>query len=169
MEYKIVYSNRKSIGIYVRKDGSIEVRCPNNVSRKTIEEVLSKKSSWIDSARKRVIERENVTIEDEERITFINKAQGVIPEKVKYFSEIMGVVPKSIRIGNAKSYWGCCSGDNRLNFSWRLMLMEDKVIDYVVVHELAHIKEHNHSKKFWDEVRKVIPDYEIYIEKLKKF
>ena len=134
MEYKVVYSNRKSIGIYVRKDGRIEVRCPKYVTRKTIEEVLVKKSSWIDSARKKVMERKDVIIGDDERLRLINKAKVVIPKKVKYFSEIMGVVPKSIRIGNAKSYWGCCSGDNRLNFSWRLMLMEDNVIDYVVVH-----------------------------------
>lgn len=168
MEYNVIYTNRKSIGIYIRKDGSIEVRCPKYVTKKTIEDILVKKHSWIENTRKKVKERKDVIIDDKKRLELINKAKEIVPNKVRYFSKIMGVVPKGIRIGNAKSYWGFCSGDNRLNFSWRLMMMEDKVIDYVVVHELAHIKEHNHSKRFWNEVGKIIPDYKVFREKLKK-
>lgn len=167
MEYKITYANRKSIGIYVRKDASIEVRCPKYITKKIVEEVLVKKADWINKARERINRRNEVAINDDQKAFFINKAREIIPKKVKYFSELMGVNPKSIRIGNARSYWGCCSADNRLNFSWRLMMMEDEIIDYVVVHELSHIKEHNHSKKFWNEVEKVIPDYKILRDKLK--
>lgn len=169
MDYNLVYTNRKSIGIYVRKDGSLEVRCPRYIKRKTIEELLVKKSSWIDDARKKVMGRKELTVNDNERIELINKANTLIPSKVKYFSEVMGVTPKSIKIGNAKSYWGYCSGDNRLNFSWRLMKMNDKVIDYVVVHELAHIIEHNHSKRFWDKVQSVIPDYKVFRKELSEY
>lgn len=167
MEYKITYANRKSIGIYVRRDGTIEVRCPKYITKNTIEEVVAKKEDWINKARERINKRNEVSISDEQKAFFINKANEIIPKKVKYFSDIMGVVPKSIRIGNARSYWGCCSGDNRLNFSWRLMMREDEIIDYVVVHELSHIKEHNHSKKFWKEVEKIIPEYKILKDRLK--
>lgn len=167
MEYKITYANRKSIGIYVRRDGTIEVRCPKYITKKIIEEVLDRKADWINRARERINKRNEGSINDDQKSFFINRANEVIPKKVKYFSELMGVTPKSIRIGNAKSYWGCCSVDNRINFSWRLMMLEDKIIDYVVVHELSHIKEHNHSKKFWNEVERVVPDYKILRNRLK--
>lgn len=168
MEYKVIYTNRKSIGIYIRKNGNLEVRCPRYVTKKTIEETLIKKNKWIEETRKKVLERKEVIIDETERISLVKQAYEIIPNKVKFFSGIMGVTPKSIRIGSARSYWGFCSIDNRLNFSYRLMTKEDKLIDYVVVHELAHIKEHNHSKKFWVEVEKVIPDYKERREKLKE-
>ena len=168
MEYRVSYTNRKSIGIYVRNDGSIEVRCPKYVSKNTIEEILVKKSEWINKAREKIIRSKEPIVTDKDREDLVSRAKEIIPKKVKQFSEVMGVVPTSVRIGNAKTYWGCCSKDNKLNFSWRLMLKADNIIDYVVVHELAHIKEHNHSNKFWDEVEKVIPNYYILRKELNK-
>ena len=86
MEYKITYANRKSIGIYVRRDGDIEVRCPKYITKKTIQEVLAKKSDWIDKARERISRRKEIVISDEEKNALINKANEIIPKKVKYFS-----------------------------------------------------------------------------------
>jgi len=87
-------------------------------------------------------------------------AKNVLPEKVRVYAARMGVTPGMVGITGAKTRWGSCSGNNgNLNFSWRLILAEEDAIDYVVVHELAHLKEANHSKRFWAEVQAILPDY----------
>jgi predicted metal-dependent hydrolase len=86
-------------------------------------------------------------------------ARRVIVERVSAYANHMNVTPTAIRITGAKTRWGSCSGKNSVNFSWRLIMAGDDVIDYVVVHELAHIKEHNHSPRFWAVIEKVLPDY----------
>lgn len=149
-------------------DAVVEVRCPKRTSKKTIHEIVLKKKNWIEKTRQKVLSENRKDFSEEEKIKFIEMGKKIIPEKVEYFSKIMEVKPISVRIGNAKSYWGCCSGNNRLTFSWRLMQATDDVIDYVVVHELAHIKEHNHSMAFWEEVKKIIPEYKSCIDELNK-
>lgn len=91
-----------------------------------------------------------------------------LPSRVEFFAKQMNVVPKSIKINTARSRWGSCSGCKRLNFSWRLICGSDDVIDYVVVHELAHILQMNHSDKFWDIIATVMPDYKKHICELRK-
>lgn len=98
---------------------------------------------------------------------YISLARKVIFERTEYFSKKTGLFPAAVRIGLANSYWGCCSGKNRLNFSWKLIMAEPAVIDYVVVHELAHLAEHNHSERFWRLVEQILPNYRELREKLK--
>lgn len=86
-------------------------------------------------------------------------AKRDLGEKVGRLSEQMGLRPNSIKINSAKTRWGSCSSKSNLNFSWMLMMADDEVIDYIVVHELAHLKEMNHSNRFWDIVEKHFPDY----------
>ncbi|MCL2688146.1 MAG: M48 family metallopeptidase [Methanobrevibacter sp.] len=94
-------------------------------------------------------------------------AKSHIHKRISFFSKQMKVMPTAIRITSAKKRWGSCSGKNSVNFSWRLIMGDDETIDYVIVHELAHIKQHNHSPKFWNIVESIIPDYEKRKEKLK--
>ena len=82
-----------------------------------------------------------------------------IPKRVRYFSEIMGVSPSCVKISSAEKRWGSCSGRGTINFSWRLMAASPESIDYVVVHELAHLTELNHSPRFWKIVADTLPDY----------
>ena len=82
-----------------------------------------------------------------------------LSEKLRAYAGQMGVMPARLRISSAISRWGSCSAQKNLNFSWRLIMAEDAVIDYVVVHELAHLKELNHSERFWAVVESVFPDY----------
>lgn len=95
-------------------------------------------------------------------------AKQVIPERVAYFSQKTGWKPAGVRVGSAKTSWGSCSGKNSLNFTWRLILAPPEQVDYVVVHELAHLKEHNHSARFWRLVESVLPDYAARRAALKK-
>jgi len=88
-------------------------------------------------------------------------------EKVQYFSERLSVKPAAVKINSAKTRWGSCSAKKSLNFSWRLIMADDDVIDYVVVHELAHIIELNHSARFWAIVQRVLPDYKERQKRLK--
>ena len=86
-------------------------------------------------------------------------AARLLTERTAYFSERMGVTPTGVRINSAKYRWGSCSSKGRINFSWRLIMAEDEAIDYVIVHELAHMMEMNHSHRFWLVVEAVLPDY----------
>ncbi|WP_409199291.1 M48 family metallopeptidase [Methanobrevibacter sp. DSM 116169] len=87
--------------------------------------------------------------------------------RVNYFKEILDVTPSNVKVNSAKTRWGSCSYKHSLNFSWRLIMADLKTIDYVIVHELSHIKELNHSQDFWNIVESVIPDYKVYRNNLK--
>ena len=86
-------------------------------------------------------------------------AEADIPTRVKKYAPLVGVEPSCVKVNSASTRWGSCSGKASLNFSWKLILAPESVIDYVVVHELCHIKYMNHSPEFWNEVSKVIPDW----------
>ena len=90
-----------------------------------------------------------------------------LTERIVCFAERMGVAPSAVGITAARTRWGSCSARRSINFSWRLALADDALIDYVVVHELAHITEMNHSARFWVIVADVLPDYRARRERLK--
>ena len=87
------------------------------------------------------------------------EAKERIEERVHYFSNSLQLVPKGLKITSAKHRWGSCSRDNRLSISWRIIMAPLSVIDYVLIHELVHIKEKNHSKRFWTSIETILPDY----------
>jgi len=89
------------------------------------------------------------------------KAKEIFTERAQYYSEIMNLKYSKIRIMSAKRRWASCSKKGNLNFNWRLVMAPLNIIDYVVVHELAHLIEYNHKKKFWEKVEKVLPDYKL--------
>ncbi|MDR0838267.1 MAG: M48 family metallopeptidase [Oscillospiraceae bacterium] len=95
------------------------------------------------------------------------EARRIITEKVGAFAAAMNVRPSAVRINSATARWGSCSAKNSLNFSWRLVMADEDIVDYVVVHELAHIMEHNHSGRFWAVVGGVLPDYRALDKRLK--
>ncbi len=94
-------------------------------------------------------------------------AKRDLTNKVVDFSKRMGATPLAVKINGAKTRWGSCSGQRSLNFSWRLMMADDAAIDYVIVHELAHLMEMNHSDRFWAIVEGVLPDYKARQTQLK--
>ena len=91
-----------------------------------------------------------------------------LTERAKQYAVLMNVSPTAFKINGAKTRWGSCSAKKSLNFSWRLVMADDAVIDYVTVHELAHISEMNHSTGFWAVVAGVLPDYKEQQKRLKE-
>lgn len=87
------------------------------------------------------------------------RAYGIISERVRQYAQQYGFTPKQVKISSAKTRWGSCSHDGSLNFTWRLVMAPLDVIDYVVAHELAHLRVKNHSPKFWEEVEELCPEY----------
>ncbi|MBR7136491.1 MAG: M48 family metallopeptidase [Clostridia bacterium] len=92
----------------------------------------------------------------------------VLSERIQHYSEVMGVTPQGITVTSAKTRWGSCSSINRLSFSFRLAFCPIEVIDYVVVHELAHIRYKNHGQQFWQQVAAIIPEYRLRRDWLKE-
>ena len=98
---------------------------------------------------------------DHLKIWYQNQALEYIDQRVKHYAQLTGLVYKTLKINDAKARWGSCSYKETLNFTWRLIMAPERVIDYVVVHELMHLKQMNHSAKFWNEVRNLVPDYKV--------
>lgn len=96
------------------------------------------------------------------------KAKEIIFERLGFLSAQTGIAYEGKKITSAKTVWGSCSGKNSICFSFRLMFAPIKAIDYVILHELAHTLEHNHSKKYWSIVEKMMPDYNVQKNTLKK-
>lgn len=160
-EYTVVRSSRKTLAIQIKSDGSVIVRAPFGTSDSAVEKAVERHREWIEKTKQKVLERVNkrpeLTKDDEDAL--IKRAKEYLPSRVEYFSKIMGVTPTKITVTRAKTRFGSCSGKNAVCFSCRVMLYPPEAADYVVVHELAHIKQHNHSPLFWREVEKVLPDY----------
>ena len=147
--YKIIRSKRKTVCLQVIKNGEVVVRAPYRFSEQKINDFVFSHRKWItDATRRQKLKYEKNNISDAELENLKLLAKKVIPEKVKYFSKIMNVVPSAVKINNAKTRFGSCSAKNSLNFSAYIMRYSEKALDYVVIHELAHIKYHNHSKDF---------------------
>jgi predicted metal-dependent hydrolase len=173
---EIIRSGRKSIAMEITRDLRVLVRAPYSMSKKDILSFIEAKSSWLaehlELAKIKIemLEQQEKTVQKlttEEIRQLADQALKVIPERVSYYAPIVGVDFGKITIRNQVSRWGSCSGKGNLNFNCLLMLTPPEVIDYVVVHELCHRIELNHSAKFWNEVKRVLPNYKEQREWLK--
>lgn len=176
MDVTVIRSNRKTVAIRVNADFSVTLRVPLRVTKRDIEKILKEKESWIIKHQAEIARRKEEyasksgpKLTDAEIRELADRALNYIPERVAYFAPIVGVKYGRITIRNQKTRWGSCSSKGNLNFNCLLMLAPPEVIDYVVVHELCHRKEMNHSAAFWNEVAKVLPDYKASVKWLKEF
>lgn len=162
----VVRSARKSIGLQIDSDLVVTLRVPYRMSDKEVKRFVEEKTPWIEKHMNKMKERlsvdeafpeERLTMEEIQKLA--DEALKVIPERVAFFAPQVNVTYGRITIRNQKSRWGSCSAKGNLNFNCLLMLAPPEVLDYVVVHELCHRLEMNHSARFWQEVERVIPDY----------
>ncbi len=166
---QIIRSDRKTISIQITPEGQVVVRCPKRMSTADIRKFVESKSDWITGhLSKQAARPAIVPFTAEEIRALAQKALAVIPERVAYYAPRVGVTYGNITIRNQRSRWGSCSSQGNLNFNCLLMLAPPEVLDYVVVHELCHRKEMNHSVKFWAEVARILPGYSIQRKWLKE-
>ena len=173
IEYHLIRSDRRSIGIEVDREGKVTVRAPYSCEKKRIERFLLEKKNWIrqkvklqkENAMKRQEKRE---MPEAEKKYYRNLAREVLGARTGYYARKMGVTYGRISIREQKTRWGSCSSKGNLNFNWRLIFAPEEVVDYIVVHELAHRKEMNHSRAFYDVVASILPDYKVREKWLKE-
>lgn len=160
MDIVIIRAKRKTMSLSVNDDLQAVVRAPYSVPEKDIREFVKNNSSWLEKAvtrKQKQLERYDVS--EKEKAELKALAQQVIPKRVEYYSALMELYPTGVKITSAEKRFGSCNGKNSLCFSYFLMKYPMEAVDYVVVHELAHIRHHNHSKDFYNLIKKYLPDY----------
>ena len=167
INYRIIRSSRKTIAVQIMPDGEVVVRAPNKMSSEVIAQFVTDKRDWIEkylAKRPKTLPK----FTEAEIHAMARHAKEVIPEIVVRYAPLVGVTYGRVTIRNQRTRWGSCSSKGNLNFNCLLMCVPDDVIGYVVVHELCHRKEMNHSTRFWAEVARVIPDYKAWKHWLKE-
>lgn len=212
IDYQIVYSKRKTIGLTVERDRSIVVRAPIGASEEAIRQAVEAKKLWLYEkvnhsqkypprpSRKEFVTGETllylgrhyrleVTDDDLPGVRFHNRfyisrqhkavagqllrawyiarGQEKLTPRIHHFAVALGVAYDRIMISDLKVRWASCTPKNNLNFNWRIVKAPPFVIDYLVVHELAHLLEPNHTERFWTIVAVQIPRHQVAKEWLR--
>ena len=171
----VIRSARKSLGLEGRDANTVLARIPTRVSDRELKAFVENHRSWI-------LEKTEVMAEREEKRkstpapppellskTDRMKIQLKIGKRVRHYCEAMGVTVGYVTVKNQKTRWGSCSAKGNVNFNYQLAFLPDELLDYVVIHELAHRRHMNHSRAFWAEVEKYCPDYLERREQLKEY
>ena len=169
-EYTLIRSDRKTITLQLSPEGNLTVRAPRNVSLYRIDETVQSHAGWIEKKRKALEKNRKMAlvITPEIRADGLRRARKIIPARTSFFSGLMNVTYGTVSIREQKTRWGSCSGKGNLSFNWKLVLLSPELLDYVVVHELAHRVEMNHSPRFWAVVESVLPDYKSLRKRLRE-
>ncbi|MBS5065230.1 MAG: M48 family metallopeptidase [Hungatella hathewayi] len=159
--FSIVHSRRKTMAIQVTRDGRVVVRCPMRVSDGAARAFVKSHEEWIEKHYREARERleRQVSYPPQQVKEYRRQAAKTLAERTAYWAERMGVTYGRITIREQVTRWGSCSAKGNLNYNWKLILVPKELLDYVVVHELAHRREMNHSNRFWEIVEKELPDY----------
>jgi len=164
IEYKLRDSSRaRCLRVTIYPGGELAATLPRGMAFEKLEHFLRQKADWIlrkmNLAKKK---RPSMVLPKASRREYLarkKEAFELVENKIDYFRSIYDLCPARISIRNQKTRWGSCSRKGNLNFNYRIVHLPEKYQEYVVVHELCHLKEFNHSKKFWDLVGETIPDY----------
>ena len=171
VKYELIRSMRKTLSLHIRRDGSIVVKAPESIEY--INCFINRKQNWIQNTQKKILtmkaNSQTIELSSKEEALYKMKAKEYLQLKCQLFSRIMGIQYGTIKINGARTRWGSCNSKGDINFSYRLIFAPEDLIDYVVVHELAHIKEMNHSANFWAIVEETMPDYKERRKRLRDF
>ncbi len=162
IQYTLIRANRKSIGIRISDTGEVIVRAPQRTPVHEIEAVLLQHTKWIEKNKQRAEDRQTQldNLDEEQREQLRQLAKVFLAKKTEYFATLMGLTYKKITITSAKKRLGSCSTNGSICYSLYLLLYPDAAVDYVVVHELAHLVQPNHSEKFYEVIQRYLPDWQ---------
>ncbi len=166
MEYTLIRSNIKNIYIQI-KDGKVIVKAPRRVSNSYINELISKKQRWIE---RKLIEEKEKKLEEERPVTK-EQAQNlkhIVEDSANRFGKSIGEFPNQITIKNMKYAWGSCTGKRNIAINMKLAHKRQEIIEYVVLHEMCHLKHMNHSSEFWSLVESNMANYKQLRKELKR-
>lgn len=161
MDYTLIRSSRRTMALEITRDGRLLVRAPQCAPQAVIDRFVASHTDWIAAHLEKQRQRAQAhpPLTEDEIAALRQKARDILPGRVAHYAGRMGVAPTGVKITGAKTRFGSCSAKNSLCFSLYLMAYPDAAVDYVVVHELAHIRHKNHSPAFYAEVARVMPDY----------
>lgn len=161
-------SRRRTISLSVGKDLSVVLKAPYSVPERELLEFADRHAAWIEKQVLLQAERnekaESLRFTDAQIAEMKEQAWTIVQKRVLHYARVMGVTPTGLKITSAATRWGSCSASDRLCFSYRVVLLPPDAVDYIVVHELAHIRVKNHSADFYREVGRYLPDYRRRIE-----
>lgn len=172
MEYQVEvqYSRRRTISLSVENDLHVLVKAPLRMSNAAVEAFVEKHRGWIE--KHILLQQEHreraQEFTPEEIAEYRRRALAAVQEKIRIYAPRMGVAPTGLKITSAVTRWGSCSGKDSICFSYRIALLPEEAVDYIVVHELAHIRQKNHGPRFYAEVAKIFPDYKRRIMLIKQ-
>ncbi len=164
-EHTLIRSRRRTISIEITEDEKVTVRAPMRAPDSEIKRFVKANEDWIRThlakiKKKNDLAQDYAPISDNELNALYDLALARIPDRVRYYAEILGVTYGKISVRKQKTLWGSCTGEGNLSFNCLIMKAPERVRDYVIVHELCHRKQMNHSRAFWKCVESVIPDHE---------
>ncbi len=157
-KYKLIYANRKTVSLRIDENGQLIVRAPRFISRAEIEKIIEKHSVRLEKMRENAKAKEKAFSQTHKAELEKRLSETIFPLVEKY-SKQMGVAPERVKFTNAKKRFGSCNSQKTICFSRYLALYPDAAIEYVVVHEMAHLFEMNHSSRFYAIVEKYLPDW----------
>ena len=162
-DYTLIRSDRRTLALEITPDLQVVIRAPRRCSRWEIDRFAADHEGWVQThlpiQRRRMEMRAARAVTPEQEQALRRLAQEVLPRRVAHFAPLVGATPATVKVTGAQKRFGSCSTRGGVCFSWRLMQYPAEAVDYVVVHELCHIRHHDHSRDFWNLVAAVMPDY----------
>lgn len=164
ISFQLLRGGRKTLALQIKADGTVLARAPYRMPEYRVRQFVREKAGWIRKNQEKAATRrrpagEGAALSPEKRAELLTLAPEVFRARVEYFAPQIGVTYTKITIRDQKTRWGSCGGTGSLSFNFRLLLAPPEVLDYVVVHELCHRREMNHSAAFWAQVARILPDY----------
>ena len=164
-------SRRRTIAVVVDPRKGVYVRAPHHVPLESIQRFLEERRSWIEEKQRQLIDRAKVVDpgEGKDEVFWREKAFSLLRQRVDHYAAVLAIPSPRFSLGAPRSRWGSCNARGFIRFNWRIVMLPEHLMDYVVVHELCHLIHLDHSQRFWDQVRKIIPDYALRNRELRAF
>lgn len=164
------FVNAKSVKLSVQADGRVLLTKPSRISNKIINSFIIDRINWLEKSLNKINITDNANSLSNSSVNFKNnkeEARQLVLNRLSKFEKFYNIKPQRISIRNQRTRWGSCSHKGSLNFNYRLVFLDSELVDYIIVHELCHLQEFNHSPSFWRLVAKAIPNHSILRKKLK--